>query len=84
MQGKEEMRKILSDVDEICKEAGGSIDDLVKMQIFATELNDIPGAIESMKEVFYNNAPAVSIIGVTGPHVVPSLSFATNLIAYIP
>ena len=84
LKGKEEMKKILADIDVICQEAGGSINDLVKMQIFATELNDMPGAIESMKEVFSDAAPAVNIIGVTGPHVIPSLSLATNLIAYIP
>ena len=84
LKGKEEMKKILADIDTICQEAGGSINDLVKMQIFATELNDMPGAIESMKEVFSDAAPAVNIIGVTGPHVIPSLSLATNLIAYIP
>jgi hypothetical protein len=54
------------------------------MQIFASNLNSIPGAIEPMNDVFQSKSPALSIIGVTGPHVIPSLSFATNLIAYIP
>ena len=84
LHGKEEMKKILNDTNKICQAAGGNIEDIVKMQIFASNLNSIPGAIEPMNDVFQSKSPALSIIGVTGPHVIPSLSFATNLIAYIP
>lgn len=83
-QGRDEMQVIVEHVEAVCTAAGGSISDVARVQLFSTKLTEIGSALGPWNETFVEEAPTLSIIGVTGPHVVPGLTMVADVIAYMP
>lgn len=82
--GRDETRVILENVDRVCRAVGGSVRDVVRAELFCTDLSSIGSGIDPWNDAFRESPPTVSVMGVTGPHVVPSLTIAGDFIAYIP
>jgi enamine deaminase RidA (YjgF/YER057c/UK114 family) len=82
--GREELATMLDDAAAICEAAGGSIADMVRVQLFATDLREVASALGPWSDAFAADPPTFTVVGVTGPHIVPGLTLATDMTAYIP
>ncbi|WP_133134870.1 RidA family protein [Legionella nautarum] len=57
-----QIRQAFTNISEISKAAGGSIDDIVKLTIYLTELKNFAEVNEVMKEFFQQPYPARAVI----------------------
>lgn len=58
-------RQVFSNMAAVCKAAGGSLDDMVKVNLYLTDLNDFDQVNEAMKEFFNAPYPARAAIGIS-------------------
>ena len=76
---------ILDTADTILREAGSSLDQLVRRQNYLT---DLPGEMPAFREVsrarFATLGPASTTLGVDGELIVPECSILLDAIAVIP
>ncbi len=61
---KTEARRVFDNVQAVCEAAGGSIQDMVKVNIFLTDLSNFAQVNEVMAEYFVQPYPARAAIGV--------------------
>ena len=69
---KKQTRFILDNLQQTFAAAGGSLDDVLKAQVFLTDLNDFNAFDEVWKE-YFKVPPARTTIGTSGPLVAGSL-----------
>ena len=62
---EDEVNQVIDNLDAICKEAGGSLDNILKLSIFLTELANFDAVNNLMKERFSEPFPARSTIEVS-------------------
>ena len=60
-----EVNQVIDNLDAICKEAGGSLDNILKLSIFLTDLANFDAVNNLMKERFSEPFPARSTIEVS-------------------
>ena len=60
-----EVNQVIDNLDAICKEAGGSLDNILKLSIFLTDLSNFDAVNNLMKERFSEPYPARSTIEVS-------------------
>ena len=60
-----EVNQVIDNLDAICKEAGGSLDNILKLSIFLTDLSNFDVVNNLMKERFSEPFPARSTIEVS-------------------
>ena len=60
-----EVNQVIDNLDAICKEAGGSLDHILKLSIFLTDLSNFDTVNNVMKERFSEPFPARSTIEVS-------------------
>ena len=60
-----EVNQVIDNLDAICKEAGGSLDNILKLSIFLTNLSNFDAVNNLMKERFSEPFPARSTIEVS-------------------
>jgi reactive intermediate/imine deaminase len=60
-----EVNQVIDNLDAICKEAGGSLDHILKLSIFLTDLSNFDTVNNLMKERFSEPFPARSTIEVS-------------------
>jgi reactive intermediate/imine deaminase len=60
-----EVNQVIDNIDAICKEAGGSLDHILKLSIFLTDLSNFDTVNNLMKERFSEPFPARSTIEVS-------------------
>ena len=60
-----EVNQVIDNLDAICKEAGGSLDQILKLSIFLTDLSNFDTVNNLMKERFSEPFPARSTIEVS-------------------
>ena len=60
-----EVNQVIDNLDAICKEAGGSLDNILKLSIFLTDLSNFDAVNSLMKERFSEPFPARSTIEVS-------------------
>ena len=60
-----EVNQVIDNLEEICKEAGGSLDNILKLSIFLTDLTNFDAVNNLMKERFSEPFPARSTIEVS-------------------
>ena len=60
-----EVNQVIDNLDAICKEAGGSLDNILKLSIFLTDLSNFDTVNNLMKERFSEPFPARSTIEVS-------------------
>lgn len=69
---EEKIRLVLDNMRAICQEAGGELDDIVKLTILLTDLTDFPTVNEVMADYFNEPYPARAAYGVASlPKGVP-------------
>ena len=59
-----EIHQIFNNLSAVCKEAGGGLDDIVKLNIFLTDLNNFALLNEIMATYFEQPYPARAAIGI--------------------
>lgn len=62
---KDEVNQVIDNLDAICKEAGGGLDNILKLSIFLTDLSNFDAVNSLMKERFSEPFPARSTIEVS-------------------
>lgn len=60
-----EVNQVIDNLDAICKEAGGSLDNILKLSIFLTDLSNFDAVNNLMKKRFSQPFPARSTIEVS-------------------
>ena len=60
-----EVNQVIDNLDAICKEAGGSLDNILKLSIFLTDLSNFEAVNDLMKQRFSEPFPARSTIEVS-------------------
>lgn len=60
-----EINQVIDNLDAICKEAGGSLDNILKLSIFLTDLSNFDAVNDLMKQRFSEPFPARSTIEVS-------------------
>jgi len=58
----DQVNQSLSNVNEIVKAAGGNIDDIVKVSVYLSDINNFASLNEAMKAVFHLPYPARSVV----------------------
>ena len=62
---EDEVNQVIDNLDAICKETGGSLDNILKLSIFLTDLSNFDAVNNLMKERFSEPFPARSTIEVS-------------------
>ena len=62
---EDEVNQVIDNLDAICKEAGGSLDNILKLSIFLTDLSNFDAVNNLMKERFTEPFPVRSTIEVS-------------------
>ncbi|MDC0029870.1 Rid family detoxifying hydrolase [Pseudomonadota bacterium] len=62
---EDEVNQVIDNLDAICKEAGGSLDNILKLSIFLTDLSNFDAVNNLMKDRFSQPFPARSTIEVS-------------------
>ena len=62
---EDEVNQVIDNLDAICKEAGGGLDNILKLSIFLTDLANFDAVNNLMKERFSEPFPARSTIEVS-------------------
>ena len=62
---EDEANQVIDNLDAICKEAGGGLDNILKLSIFLTDLSNFDAVNNLMKERFSEPFPARSTIEVS-------------------
>ena len=62
---EDEVNQVIDNLDAICKEAGGGLDNILKLSIFLTDLSNSDAVNSLMKERFSEPFPARSTIEVS-------------------
>ena len=78
-----QFKRVFDKIGNTLKQAGGSVDDIVSMSVFLTDLRYIPEFNKLSKEIFKKNFPAVTFVEVS--HLArPQLIMEIQPIAVIP
>ena len=59
-----QIEQVLGNLREVCQAAGGSLNQIVKLNVFLTDLDDFPQVNAMMAEYFTEPYPARAAIGV--------------------
>ena len=62
---EDEVNQVIDNLDAICKEAGGGLDNILKLSIFLTDLSNFDAVNNLMKERFSEPFPSRSTIEVS-------------------
>ena len=62
---EDEVNQVIDNLDAICKEAGGGLDNILKLSIFLTDLSNFDAVNNLMKQRFSEPFPARSTIEVS-------------------
>lgn len=59
-----QIRRVFDNLQAVCRAAGGSLEDIVKLNVFLTDLGNFPTVNEIMADYFSEPYPARAAIGV--------------------
>jgi reactive intermediate/imine deaminase len=59
-----EVRRVLENLKAVATAAGGSLDQVVKLSVFLTDMNQFPKVNEAMQHYFHEPYPARAAVGV--------------------
>ncbi|MBT4577778.1 RidA family protein [bacterium] len=60
----EQINQVFKNLTAVCKESGGNLNDIVKLNIFLTDLNNFPVVNEIMAQYFDEPYPARAAVGI--------------------
>jgi enamine deaminase RidA (YjgF/YER057c/UK114 family) len=78
---KAQMEVMLEHVEAICRAAGGSLANVVKTQLFYTDLHELAPSFDAWEAAFATEPPAATMVGITGPHFVPDCTIGMDVFA---
>jgi enamine deaminase RidA (YjgF/YER057c/UK114 family) len=81
---KAQMRAILARAAEICERAGTSLDNVVRIQHFHTDLNDLLPALEVWQDVLPGRPLPFTALGVPRHMPAPGVTVLLDLWVYVP
>lgn len=81
---KAQMRQVLDQADALCAAAGTSLENVVRIQQFQTDLQEFPQTIEIWQERLGSRPLPISAIGVPGTLPVKEATVLLDLWVYIP
>jgi enamine deaminase RidA (YjgF/YER057c/UK114 family) len=81
---KAQMRAILARAAGICERAGTSLDNVVRIQHFHTDLNELFPALEVWQEVLPGRPLPFTALGVPRHMPAPGVTVLLDLWVYIP
>jgi len=61
---REQARQVFKNLTAVCEAANGSLDDLVKLNLYLTDLSNFAAVNEVMEELFNKPFPARAAVGV--------------------
>lgn len=61
---KEQVRQVFRNITAVCEAAGGGLDDIVKLNVYLTDLGNFGYVNEVMEEFFSQPFPARAAVGV--------------------
>ncbi|SFV86423.1 Bona fide RidA/YjgF/TdcF/RutC subgroup [hydrothermal vent metagenome] len=61
----EQINQVFKNLTAVCKESGGSLSDIVKLNIYLTDLNNFPIVNEIMATFFDEPYPARAAVGIS-------------------
>lgn len=79
-----QLEHIFARLDRICQAAGTSVDNLLRVRAFITDVRDGYAVYAALKEAVRSAPPAVCIAGVPAPLQVPGCSVIVDAVAYVP
>lgn len=59
-----QVRRVFANLAAVCTAAGGTLDDIVKLNVFLTDMGDFPVVNAVMSELFAEPYPARAAVGV--------------------
>jgi enamine deaminase RidA (YjgF/YER057c/UK114 family) len=75
---------IFGRLESICRAAGTSLDNLLRVRAFVTDVRDGYAVYAALKEAVPSAPPTVCIAGVPEPLQVPGCSVIVDAVAYVP
>lgn len=81
---RRQMEVILRNTQAICEAAGTSLDNIVRAQLFYSDLADVFPSFEVWKEAFPSIPPAATLVQVPGVLPIPKCTILADFIAWIP
>jgi enamine deaminase RidA (YjgF/YER057c/UK114 family) len=79
-----EMRAILAAAADICRTAGGSLDDLLRVNHFVTDLNVLTPALRAWQEQLSGAPIPFGAVRMPAPMPVPGCSIVADMWVYLP
>jgi enamine deaminase RidA (YjgF/YER057c/UK114 family) len=79
-----EMECLIDEVERLCQKAGSSLENLVRIQQFHTDLNDFHASCRAWQRRLPGKPLPISAVQVPGPLVVPGCTVQLDLWAYAP
>lgn len=80
---KAQMRHILDQAEALCAAAGASLDNVVRIQQFQTDLREFPQTVETWRERLGGRPLPMSAVGVPGPLPVRDATIQLDLWVYM-
>jgi enamine deaminase RidA (YjgF/YER057c/UK114 family) len=81
---KRQMEVILKNTQAICEAVGGSLDNVVRAQLFFTDLADVLPSFDVWKEAFPVAPPAATLVQIPDVLPVPGCTVLADFVAWIP
>lgn len=72
-------RQVLANVEALCAEAGATLDDVVRIQLYLADLADLPAVNEVFRQVFAEPFPARSPLQVGLPGLVVAMEATVHV-----
>jgi enamine deaminase RidA (YjgF/YER057c/UK114 family) len=79
-----QMECLIDEADRVCRNAGTSLENLVRIQQFHTDLNDLHASCRAWQRRLPGRPLPISAIQVPGPLVVPGCTVQLDLWGYVP
>jgi len=61
---EEQIKQVFENLTSVCIASGGSLNDIVKLNVFLTDLSNFPKVNEIMASYFYEPYPARAAVGI--------------------
>ncbi|MEY2533974.1 MAG: hypothetical protein QOF29_1884 [bacterium] len=81
---RDQLDEIFGTLDEICRAAGTTLANLVRLRAFVTDPQDAYAVYTALKEAVPSDPPTVAVTAVPGPLLVPGALVAVDAVAFVP
>jgi enamine deaminase RidA (YjgF/YER057c/UK114 family) len=75
---------IFGRLDEICRAGGTSLQNLVRLRAFLTNVQEFQAVYAALREAVPSDPPSVAVTGVPAPLPIPGCSVIVDGVAYVP